>query len=200
MDEALVWELLGKAADAVEPSQFAEYFALRRLLAEPTLRSRDEFARRFATYYRLQSAGLTPDFTQRYFELLFACSPSGVDDPYSRLLVELYEFPRRQGDAALQASFVSKLVAIHDESRPIYDSHVGNFFGITVPSLGSLNFRVARFVANLKRIQVDYETWAADKRFRRIEQSFLQKHRAEKCHPTRICDFLVWTIGAKGLA
>lgn len=198
--DAFVWKLLAAADSKIATQQFAEYFALRQLLADPRPKAREQFATRFASYYRLRSAGLTAEFIQLYFKRLFECSPVGVADPYTELLRELYDFPRRQGDRALQSSFVSKLVAVHDESRPIYDSHVANFFGMNVPRVGSVSFRIAVFVRNLARIQVDYESWARDPRFRRIGRAFFAKHPGVNCHPTRICDFLVWTIGANDLA
>jgi len=191
------WQLLTKAAERIEPDAFAKYFTLRDLLASGRRKDRDAFRKLFTSYYRLQIGGLTEAFKDRYFELLFDCSPKGRKDPYTPLLLELYKFPRRQHDQTLQGSFVTKLVSIHDESRPIYDRHVSDFFGLRVPSIGPTAFRIAGFVANLAHIQKHYEDWEADRRFRGLQAALVRKQpRMEKCHPNRVCDFLVWTIGA----
>lgn len=189
------WYLLEKAAERIRPTDFDGYFGLKDLLASKDHKDRREFQRRFASYYRLHNAGLTDAFKKRYFTLFFEFQPR-QKDPYTSLLLELYNIPRRKGDHSIQASFVSKMVAMRDESRPLFDRHVSNFFGLSVPSVGSVQFRIAGFVRNLQYIQANYETWAADDRFRRITTVLFDKHpRLQTCHPTRVCDFLVWTVG-----
>jgi hypothetical protein len=192
-------DLLSKAAECCAASDLDPYFELRRLLASVHNEDRLEFKRRFTTYYRLNHGGLTEAFKARFFELLFAFKlASGSRDPYEPLLRELYEFPRRKGDRALQASFVSKLVAVHDDSRPIYDVHVHNFFGISPPAVGPIEFRIAGLVANLRHIQDTYEAWTADARFTGLVQPLMQQNASLRtCHPTRLCDLLVWTVGAR---
>jgi hypothetical protein len=98
-------------------------------------------------------------------------------------------------------SFVSKLIAIHDESRPIFDTHVSNFFGLFVPHVGKIEFRITRFIRHLNYIQGQYESWAVDSRFQSISQQLFRKQPALRgCHSSRICDFLVWTVGAAELS
>lgn len=194
------WKLLAKAAKKIKSRGFNEYFELKRLSQKTDPSSRRELQTRFANYYRLHIGGLTNAFKRRYLELLLTCKPRGKRDPYTSLLLELYRFPRRKGDRALQVSFVSKLVAFHDESRPLYDVHVKNFFGFSPPSVGPIEFRIAGFVANLQNIQSQYESWAANPRFSKIMQPLFKKNPLlQKCHPTRLCDFLVWTVGAYDL-
>ena len=173
--DAYRWALLSKAADAIRPADFAEYFELRRLLGSRRPADHREFQVRFARYYRLNNGGLTEAFKRRYFQLLFTSRPCGEEDPYTPLLLTLYRFPRRKGDHSLQASFVSKLVAIHDESRPLYDVHVRNFFGMAPPAVGSIEFRIAGFVENLRRIQEEYESWTVDPHLRACLKSDLQR-------------------------
>lgn len=191
------WALLEKAAKSIEKDAFARYFDLKRLLASS---DRDAFQHAFTTYYRLNIGGLTPAFKARYFEHLFECSPAGQTDPYTPILLDLFKFERRKGGTSIQASFVSKLVAIHDGSRPIYDRHVSNFFGMGVPTIGTPEFRIAGFVANLTRIQEQYELWAADQRFGGIQTTVFKKQpKLKDCHSSRLCDLLVWTVGSGSL-
>jgi hypothetical protein len=194
------WNLLEQAANAVEPGAFEGYFELKRLLASNRPSDKQRFEGRFSSYYRLHIGGLTEAFKKRYFEHLHSCRPIGKKDPYTALLMDLYQIQRRQGGHSIQASFVSKLVSIHDESRPIYDRHVSNFFGVGVPALGPPEFRMAGFVWNLALIQSQYEGWAVDKRFRGIRKTLIQRQpQLEGCHSSRLCDLLVWTVGSKGL-
>lgn len=192
------WALLEKASAAIDKGEFEGYFELKALLASD---DRDAFKKKFANYYRLNSGGLTDLFKRAYFDHLFACSPVGQADPYTPILLDLYHYERHTGDRTVQASFVSKLVSVHDESRPIFDRHVSNFFGIGVPASGTPEFRIAGFVANLKLIQNQYEAWAADERFPELRDSVQRRQpKLKQCHPSRVCDLLVWTTGDRKLS
>lgn len=199
-NNSIHWKLLSKAAATIRPTDFSEYFELKRLSQKTDPTSRRELQSRFANYYRLHIGGLTDAFKRRYLKLLLTCKPRGCRDPYTPLLKTLYRFPRRKGDRALQVSFVSKLVAFHDESRPLYDVHVKDFFGFSPPSVGPIDFRIAGFVANLQNIQTQYEAWSTNPRFAKIIQPLCKKNPSlRNCHPNRLCDFLVWTVGAYDL-
>lgn len=194
------WPLFARAVKKQDPEGLKEYFELKRLLAIGTSAARTEFRNRFAKWYRLNSAGLSDAFKDRYFDHLFAAKPVGQEDPYTAILLDLYKIRRRKGDRALQCSFVSKLVAIHDESRPIFDKYVREFFGIAVPSLGSVEFRVAGFVANLNRIREQYGEWSIDPEFETVFEPLYRKNPGlRECHPHRALDNLIWTIGYRGI-
>lgn len=194
-------ELVAQAAAEIKESDVAPYFQLRDLLRRSDERDRAAFRKGFSRFYGLNSAGLTEQFKSRYFDLLFGLKlDPAAAPPYDALLRELYPILRRKGDRILAASFVSKLIAMHDESRPLYDRHVCHFFGIDVPSLGSLDFRIAGFVANLDVIQRHYLAWAKLEKFQSCVLESQQRIPAlGSCHVVRICDFLVWTVGRRSI-
>ena len=110
------------------------YMELKRLLTDKPGGYQREFRRIFETYYGLNAGGVTDAFKDRYFELLFGLKIQDQDDPHDPDPYGTLRNSQAQGlDKALQCSFVSKLVAIHDESYPIFDRHVSDFFGITRP-------------------------------------------------------------------
>lgn len=190
------WDVLENAADSIKPNAFEKYFELRRLLQSKRPDDHPAFRSLFSSYFGLHAAGLTDEFRNRYFERLFEFSDSGSSDPYTALLREFFEIPRRQGGRSLQVSFTSKLVAIHDDSRPIYDRHVCNFFGLSVPAVGNLAFRIDRFLNHLERVEGQYKVWARDPRFESLRARLILKQPLmQDCHASRLCDFLVWTIG-----
>ena len=189
--------LVASAAELLDRKAVLPYCELRRLLANATAVNCEKFEWEFAKYYGLNSAGLSPEFKQRYFELLFGVNRSVMDNPqYGPLLSELYNIPRIQGDLVLQCSFVSKMVAIHDESRPLYDKYVGAFFGLTVPQTGPTEFRITGFVANLEIIRGYYFAWINDPRFQSVFERVLNRiPELRSCNLIRVCDFLVWQTG-----
>ena|SRR5688572_5575283 len=192
--------LLRLAVSHLKESDYLPYFNLKRLLAARPAGFKAEFRRIFEHYYGLNTGGLTDTCKVRYFELLFALVLHEGVDPYTRILKELYGIPRRKLDNALQCSFISKLVAIHDEAYPIFDRHVSEFFGITVPTNGSIDFRIAGFVANLEWLRETYQHWSKDSQFQNIVLTVKQEHPSLKCCANpRIADFLVWTVGRNNL-
>jgi hypothetical protein len=190
-------DLVSQAAQKLAESGIGPYFALREMLARNEKGERRLFREQFAKYYGLNAAGVTDTFKTRYFELLFELKlDPDIPPPYERLLLELHPIERRQGGNILAASFVSKLVALHDESRPLFDQHVSRFFGLYVPSVGSLKFRIAGFVANLDIIRGHYLAWSKEAEFRSVLAALKNKIPSlESCHQVRICDFLVWAVG-----
>jgi hypothetical protein len=192
-------DLLGEAVKYLKEEDYAPYLKLKHLLAEKPSGFRLEFRRTFESYYVMGAAGLTEDFKNRFFELLFALAIRD-DDPYTSLLKDLYEYPRRQGDKSLQCSFVSKLVAVHDESRPILDKHVSNFFGIKIPSTGGVDFKISVFVACIGLLRKIYQGWAEDSQFNEILSRLKLRHpRLVNCDTCRVADLLVWTVGREAL-
>jgi hypothetical protein len=192
--------LLSKALSYLRCADYAPYLTLKRLFLARQDRYRAQFCHEFALFYGLNAGGLTEAFKKRYFELLFGLRIQEGVDPYTPILTELYAIPRRQGDKALQCSFVSKLVAMHDETRPLYDQHVSAFFGITVPPNPRVEVRITRFVADLERLRQTYGGWSQDEQFQHVLQRLITQHPALKdCASTRLADFLVWTVGRNKL-
>lgn len=185
--------LIKEAADNLDPSLVSVYTGLCQSLKKNGSAERRTFESEFASYYGLNYAGLTPQFRKVYFDRLYGLRGKKIDDStYAPLLRELYEIPRRKGDKALQCSFVSKLVAIHDESRPLFDKYVRGFFGLREPKLQSLDLRIAGFVANLAIIRASYFAWSEDARFQAVFEHVRSRiPELRTCHFVRVCDFVV---------
>jgi len=184
------------ACPSPKPKDVATYLEIRGLLTSDNPDDRARLERLFASFYGLNPfvAGV---YKRRYFDILRSLRGAKLpSDPYSGVLRELYEVPRAKGDQALQCSFVSKLISIHDEARPIYDRHVGSFFSLPLPVRGTIESRIAEFVRALESIRQAYSSWSL------LEGgvSLLKTLRSsipdlERCHPNRVWDFLVWAHG-----
>lgn len=172
------------------------YLALRASLLSRTIGFEAKFQKDFSQFFRLNSSGLTDEFKAHYFKLLFSFAKSQEADPYSSILRELYKFERRKGDKSLQCSFVSKLVAIHDDDRPVFDIYVQNFFGIGVPRSIDVDFRIAGFVRNLEVIRAAYHAWQDDTSYQAVIRDACSQHPLlSQCSSVKVADFLVWTAG-----
>jgi len=175
------------------------YLKLRNLLNEPSSDAESEFRELFSKYYGINAAGLTNEWKDKYFQLLFSFKQEMPDEPHRIALRELFALQRLKRDNALQFSFVSKLVAIHDERQPLFDRYVQSYFGLGPPSLTALTeFRISGFLQNLDEIRRRYESWLAYEPFAEILRNLRRESPGlANCHSVRICDFLVWSVGKK---
>ena len=191
--------LLRKAAELpATKSQMEKYLRLRRLIPNLNATGNLEFKNAYSRFYAINAAGLSNDWKDQYFELLFTFLIRLPSNPYHTALNALEKFPRLRGDNPPQFSFVSKLVATCDESRPLYDKFVRAYFGVVPPSVGPTEFRINGFVEQLTKIKKRYEHWAAHKPFASIlDELREQLSGLAECHPSRICDLLVWSVGSQ---
>jgi hypothetical protein len=193
-------EALRRAAGLLLKSEFQPYLELKARLPDARLNAalRPEFRKNFCKYYGLNTAGLTDDFKDRYFEILFRedVVPDGLPG-YGRLLDILSEIPRKKGDFALPFSFVSKLVAMQNENWPIYDRHVLNFFGTSAPNSRTPKVqRIAWFVGLMHQIATDYGAWCGNDEVQAVLNQLRQRDASlAHCAPIRLIDFLVWKVG-----
>jgi len=192
--------LLKLAVKQILPKDYKPYLNLRLLLKNKPPGFRLDFEREFKSYYGMNRAHLGSDFHRIFFRYLFALKLPSRAEPYSRIVRRLFRYPRLRGDCAPQFSFVSKLVAIHDESQPIFDSHVSDFFGISAPAIGGIKFRIAGFISNLTYLRGIYSDWATDRFIAGILSELKGEHPGlNECSETRLLDLLVWTVGQKKL-
>jgi hypothetical protein len=195
-------EALDKAEALILPSDFSPYLELKALLLDPSPSARDRFRRRFASFYGLNRGGLTDEFKDRFFEILFDGKVIVEGRPdFTSILTELSGIKRKKGDLAMPFSFVSKLVAMHLESSPIYDRHVRAFFGKAAPPASvEKDKRIKWYLAYLGEVGRSYTAWANDPQVRPIlERLTARDDRLKSCHVVRQMDFLVWKVGNRKL-
>jgi len=192
-------------------SDFCPYLELKELFTDATPHARSQFRYLFTDYYGLNAGGLTDAFRDRFFEILFGGNVIVNGQPdFAAILNELSGFTRKKGDFAMQFSFVSKLVGMHRESRPLYDSHVQDFFGEYAPSRHTNHLRqetsqskqdrITWFIGFLDRIAKDYAAWAQDVRIVPIINRLKARDgRLALCDVIRLVDFLVYKVGNQRL-
>lgn len=209
MNDSAAMPLSSRATDALERaekllllSDICPYLDLKMLrpVSDPVFRAR--FRALFVRYYGMNTAGLTDAFRDRFFATLFD-GPVIVDgEPaFEAILTELHAIPRRQGDQAMPFSFVSKLVAMHDENSPIVDRHVLSFFGLSMPATTHpVAERIRRFRVLLGNIRSSYIVWASEPRIEHmLDRLRARDRRLGQCHVVRLLDFLVWKVGNEKL-
>ena len=183
-------------------SDFCPYLELKSLLPADSAEARRKFRSLFTSFYGFNSAGLTEEFKEKFFEILHDGNVVVNERPdYRGILVQLSRIKRKKGDHMLPFSFVSKLVAMHREASPIYDRHVLAFFGKSPPAASVAKAtRIEWYERFLDSVASSYETWSNDSRVAEILDRL--KRRDDElagCHVVRLVDFLVWKVGNQRL-
>jgi len=192
-------EALAKAERWMFHSDFCPYLELKALFADLTPEARARFRSLYTRFYGLNVGGLTDEFKDKYFEILFSDSVISSGQPnYAGILQELSGIERKKGGWAMPFSFVSKLVAIRLESSPIYDRHVLAFFGMKAPAAAiDKTMRIEWYVGFLNDVRRSYAIWANISTVKPIlERLKARDDRLRDCHDVRLLDFLVWKVGS----
>lgn len=183
-------------------SDFCPYLELKELLPDPSPLSRSRFRSLFTRFYGLNVGGLTDEFKDRFFEILFSdrVIVHGRDE-LPAILTELSGLKSRKGSQAMPFSFVSKLLATHRDNSPIYDRHVVAFFQEKVPAASvEKQKRIQWFVGFLDRVGTSYTEWARDDGIVPVLNKLKARDsRLTKCDEVRLVDFLVWKAGNQKL-
>lgn len=183
-------------------SNFCPYLDLKDLFRGHDPSAPERFKKLFAEFYALNTGGLTDEFKDAFFEMLFnePLGPSGRVDIRS-VLGRLSLIKRRKGDYALPLSFASKLAAMRCEASPIYDRHVAAFFSESAPAASvAKETRIDWFVSFLEQVERSYRAWAVDPRIAPVLQRLKARDpRLADCDDVRLIDFLVWKAGNQRL-
>ena len=189
-------DILSQAVAHVAQGDVDKYMELKELFRMKDGAKQAEFRSAFQRYYGLYSGGVTSTWRDRFFQLLYELELRDQVDPYTPILQALYVIPRHKGDRALQFSFTSKLVAMHDESYPLYDRYIRDFFGIAPPAMGGVAFRIAGFVSHMKWLRQTYHAWGQDEPFLQVVGSLRDRYPCLQASAIpRLADMLVWAAG-----
>lgn len=151
----------------------------------------------YRSFYRLDNAGLRPDFKREYFVLLEqARNLSEVDIP--GLIRKLFLIPNRKGHQSLQFSFVSKLANTINPQYPIYDAEVASVFGFRAPyNYKTFDIRLNEYMTFYNKLRGIYAEI--------IDRNFLQQPRQmfrdiyaappERIPEIKVLDFIFWSAG-----
>lgn len=148
----------------------------------------------FRSFYRLDNAGLTPNFKKEYFKIL---EENRNENQFSfrEVLVRLSSFPNRKGQKTFQFSFVTKMLNTIDDSKPIYDSKVAKMFSLSRPYQTDFDIKLKKYLAQLAQIQKGYETIVEQNLLPKTIELFEQNFKDHKLSEMKKLDFIFWSAG-----
>jgi hypothetical protein len=193
-------QLLKEACKHIARKDVETYKALKSL--ESKRSKQEDFHKLFRKYYGLNAGGLSDKQLKRIEGFLE--EPGTVRSSldyrlkFSEIVTELHDIPNRKGQRSTQASFATKILAFKNDSFPIFDIYVSNCFGIFMPTIPRLEFRIMVFLNNLFSLKAQYETLATNPEIKTLLKEFRDKFDIS-CSDTRALDFMVYTAGRRRL-
>lgn len=166
-----------------------KYFFIKKEYKKDRIENHLQFQKKYKKFYAMYSAGLTEEFFKIYFSIL-----DKKEKSLKKILLELYDIPRRNGSKAIQFSFATKLLHTINNNLPIYDKFVGKFFGLSVRGRTKED-RIKSCLQNYSQLKKYYEGLVGSSYSDIV--LFRQKF---KCHENlisdvKILDFMIWAKG-----
>jgi hypothetical protein len=155
----------------------------------------------YRSFYRLDNAGLTPQFKTAYFECLEDARGNAVVD-IAGIVMKLHKLPTRKGHESLQFSFVTKLANTIDPKYPIYDAEVAKCFGFRAPyNYRPVDARLQEYLAFYVRLEDFYRESILQGSLKELTALFERTyaHAAPRMPPIKVLDFIFWCAGKLGL-
>lgn len=150
----------------------------------------NEFKKIYTKFYVLIGAGLTPEFLDRYFELL-----EKRETNLKKILSELSKIPRRKGDYAVELSFASKLIHTINNDQPIYDSRVAKIFNIKFNyGIKDINERINDRLTAYNLLKKEFNEVLADQEVKEIVKRFKGRLKVN-IGDVKMLDFMLWKLG-----
>jgi hypothetical protein len=145
----------------------------------------------FRSFYRIDNAGLTPDWKLRYFEFL-----SQGERSLKTILEGLYHIPTKKKVKSLQFSFATKLLHTLDTSLPIYDSKVAELLGLPVKKGKDFAANLSTCIAVYERLQETQQELLSDEGIRNQIAALKDRYNSQ-ISDEKALDFLLWSVGKK---
>lgn len=150
----------------------------------------------YRSFYRLDNAGLTPEFKKRYFELLQEHRIKAID--LKAICIDLYNHKTRKGLNSVQFSFVTKLANTINPNFPIYDSEVIKLFNFNQPYyLKDRDEKIDKYLEQYDYIQHVSKELIKNEDIQSIflEMDSLFGDVCKSIGDIKKLDFLMWGIG-----
>jgi hypothetical protein len=178
----------------LEPESLAVYAFLQKEFTTTNVAENHLFQFLYRSFYRLDNAGLTPEFKTEYFRIMQEEKGNTTHD-ISSILRSLYSFRNRKGQESFQFSFVTKLLNTLDHSFPIYDSEVARVFGFSRPYHSGFDAKLSAYLHQFQSIKQAYEQMLSSNLLSPTLLEFDLRFTGHQLPEIKQLDFIFWSAG-----
>ncbi len=167
------------------------YCYIRKTFENNHILNNSEFQFKFKKFYIMNSAGLSDEWKNRFFELLLA-----KRDDLKYTLFELYKIPRRDGKYSVQFSFATKLLHTVNNENPIYDKMIGEVADKKVEGSNS-NEKIDSCIKIFNFLNGLYSGLINDGKVERVISEFRLRFNVshKDISDAKVLDFMMWSLG-----
>lgn len=148
----------------------------------------------YRSFFRLDNAGLTPEFKTEYFELL-ETNRKEKQFNFEKILKRLFDFPNRKGQNTLQFSFTTKMFNMIDNLMPIYDSEVAKMFGFSRPYNTEFEKKIDKYLYQFDVISKGYNEIRNERLLTKTIELFDDRFKKNNLSEMKKIDFIFWSAG-----
>lgn len=171
----------------LQKSHFDRYAFLRQRITESDVTQDPEFQRRFNGLYRL--CFRSAEWRGIYYGLMERVKGTAQPD-FAAILGELYDLTHR-----IEASFASKLVAIIQPKRAVYDSVLSRNLGLQPPKSSHAGaLRIREFATLYKQLNERMNRLVKHSRFSALRCKLSAAFPGYSITSIRSLDLLLWQL------
>lgn len=148
----------------------------------------------YRSFYRLDNAGLTPEFKTEYFKILEENRNNKIFH-FDEILKRLYDFPNRKGQNTFQFSFATKMLNTIDNKMPIYDSEIAKMFSVSRPNATNFEKKLDAYLDQLNLVQESYQQIINHHLLPNVSERFDEKFKSHNLDDMKKLDFIFWSAG-----
>lgn len=154
-----------------------------------------QYQNRYRTFWRLNTARLSPHYCQIYFQ----CLQVGLNNEppqVGSLTNELYQIPTHlNGRQSLQFSFCSKLCHMLNHQIPVYDSRIRDFYFFKEPDRKlPLDQRINAYVQFYQFVTDEFNRVLNEGLLTPSIEAFRMHFTPQHFSDTKVIDSLIWAL------
>ncbi len=147
----------------------------------------------FRSYYRLDNAGLTTEWKQKYFEAIEKNKNNLFD--IKKFLLDFSNIKTLRKYNSVQFSFATKAWNILDENKPIYDSFVAKVFNFSPTYSKDINKKIDNYTDFYKKLEEIYQKILKEDLLKEVLKKFDNKFKNNTLSQIKKIDFIFWAAG-----
>lgn len=195
----LINENIIKVLDTIDRKKVIDpYLKMAEMFRAGNVSDNDEYKTIYRKYWQLNAARLSDHYCNHYFQVM-ENHRHKVQIDIETVVKELYEVPSNsKGIKTIQFSFATKLLHTIDNTKPVYDSLVGNFYFFPqIKPTWKYSQKLSAYTEAYKFLSNEYKRILDNGLLSKSMQQFRERFRLPHTYTDqKIVDTLLWAFSS----